>query len=61
MAKYINPYRQVWLVYYRLERIVKRESAKAYSDAILYGIGCVKVDDNGEAQHISIDEIYING
>jgi len=40
-----------WKIYYRLIRIARRESLKAATDAMIYGVGAVLVGD-GDPRHI---------
>lgn len=50
--------KQTWKIYYRLLRIINRESNKAMLDMMIYGTGYVKIDDNG-IRHIPIQNIII--
>ena len=48
--------RHAWKVLYRMARVDSRERSKAFSDAMLYGTGFVKVDVNG-ARHVPAAEV----
>ena len=47
--------RVIWRAIYRLARISIRESAKAASDAMIYGVGFVHFGD--EPRHVPTGEI----
>ena len=44
--------KQEWKIYYRLLRIVRRESLKVTLDCIVYGTGCMRINEKGEPEHI---------
>lgn len=44
--------RATWKAYYRLMRIIRRETYKAHTDCLLYGTGFVRVSDEGFVNHI---------
>lgn len=50
--------RQIWKWYYRQMRIVRRETAKASIDCLIYGTGFVRITDDGFVNHILPEAIY---
>lgn len=53
----MTPAQRAWKIYYRLQRIAIRECYKASTDMILYGNGYVRINPNGEAEHIPIEQV----
>lgn len=52
--------RAVWQWYYRLLRVMARESRKAEVDMMLFGAGYVKCYDDGrDPQHIPIEQVRL--
>lgn len=51
--------REWWKKHYRLMRIARRESMKAFHDCMLFGTGFVSVDRNGEAKHMNPWDVQI--
>ena len=49
--------REKWRKTYRMMRIIRRESDKAAIDQMIYGSSCIKMNDNGEPEHVPIMEI----
>ena len=41
-----------WKVYYRALRVCRRETGKAYLDALMYGVGYVKVIPGADPEHV---------
>lgn len=41
-----------WKIFYRQLRIIRRESAKAAIDCMIFGCGFVRVSDEGFVNHI---------
>ncbi len=44
--------RQAWKIYYSLLRIIRRENSKAMLDMMTHGTGIVRIDDDGNINHI---------
>lgn len=44
--------RQLWKWYYRQLRIARREAWKATMDCMIYGVGYVRVSDDGFVNHV---------
>ena len=54
--------RRTWKIYHRLQRIIVRESWKAYEDAVIFGTGAVKIDnETGEPHHVPFCELVASG
>lgn len=53
----LNKAKQLWKVFYRLERIARREHLKSVPDLMLWGTSCVLIQENGEAKHIPIEKV----
>lgn len=47
-----------WKSTYRLLRIARRETDKAFIDAMIYGTGCIEISDEGICKHIPIDQVF---
>lgn len=50
--------RQQWKIYYRLQRIVRREERKARADMLMYGTGFIQIV-NGEPKHIPAPDVIL--
>ena len=44
--------RATWKVYYRALRVCRREAGKAYIDALMYGVGYVRVTPGADPEHV---------
>lgn len=53
--------RTAWKRAYRLRRIIRRESAKAFTDLVIYGTSCVRIgaDVPDLIQHVPIQEMSV--
>ena len=49
--------RCVWKKLYRMARVEYRERSKAFSDAMIYGTGFVKVDATG-TRHVPAADVF---
>lgn len=49
--------RQVWKRWYRQQRIVRRESAKASIDMLIHGVGFLRISEDGFVNHIRADAV----
>lgn len=49
--------RAAWRALYRYWRIMRRESEKAALDALLYGFGHVRIDNDGTIRHVPYGEV----
>lgn len=52
--------RKAWYIYYRMLRIVRRESFKAYQDMLIYGSGyTVLTNDDNYIRYIPTQQVII--
>lgn len=52
--------REAWYIYYRMLRIVRRESYKVYIDVLIYGSGFTMItNDANYIRHIPIEQVII--
>jgi hypothetical protein len=50
--------RLAWYLYYRMQRIIARESGKAFIDQLKYGIGYMEVDfETAEPRHVPYKDL----
>lgn len=49
--------RKIWKVRWRLIRIARRETRKAWKDLVLFGTSAVFVNEHGEARHIPTPQL----
>lgn len=54
----INPARERWKLVYRMQRIIRRETGKAWMDMMLYGTSFMLFDEHGP-QRIDPRDIVI--
>jgi len=52
--------RAIWKWYYRQLRIIRRETAKANTDAMIFGTGFVRISEDGFVNHVLPQAVYIN-
>jgi hypothetical protein len=51
--------RRQWRNLYREVRIIRREAGKAAFDAMVYGSGFVRIDNDRSVHHIPIQDVRI--
>lgn len=51
--------RAKWKVYWRQVRIVRRETAKAARDMLIFGTGCVFMSGDGFINHVLPEAVLI--
>lgn len=59
VTKPLTAPRAYWKAAYRLIRINRRESRKAFMDTLLFGTGFVEYQPNGETRHIPIEQVRV--
>lgn len=50
--------REAWKAYYRIQRIIRRETTKAALDMMVYGAGFVYIGEAGFVNHILPQAVY---